>query len=239
MTDPDDDRPGTFASPPCFMHEIDPAYASVADPHQWVDVRRWRKAERARLIAARLALSGKMRRQQGEMIAAHLETAIGDPAGLTISAYWPFRGEPDLRHFLERVRAGGGQTALPVVVARDRPLVFRAWAPGDALTRGVWNIPTPPESAAAVLPDVVIAPVVGFDPACYRLGYGGGFFDRTLAALPRRPGVLGVGWCQAAMPTIYPQPHDIPMDVVITEDGPTASARNTEAASGTAGHMRP
>lgn len=69
------------------------------------------------------------------------------------------------------------------------------------------------------MPDVVIAPVVGYDPACYRLGYGGGFFDRTLASLPARPRVIGVGYGAARVPTIYPQMHDIPMDLIVTEAG--------------------
>lgn len=73
---------------------------------------------------------------------------------------------------------------------------------------------------------MVIAPVVGFDPICYRLGYGGGLFDRTLAAMPERPRVFGVGYKQAAIPTIYPQPHDIPMDIVVTEDGIAAPEPN-------------
>lgn len=77
----------------------------------------------------------------------------------------------------------------------------------------------PPADAEAVVPDAMIVPVVGFDSACHRLGYGGGFFDRTLAALPRRPRVIGVGYGQAVIATIHPQPHDIPMDVVVTEQG--------------------
>jgi 5-formyltetrahydrofolate cyclo-ligase len=227
MTGHGDHRPGTYASPPCFMHEVDPidgGLSEAADPRQRADVMRWRKAERERLIAARLAIPVEARHRHGERIAANLEDAIGDVAGLTVSAYWPFRGEPDLRGFLERVVARGGRTALPVVVARGEPLVFRAWARGAPLARGIWNIPVPKDDAEVVVPDVVIAPVVGFDPACYRLGYGGGFFDRTLVAMPRRPRVFGVGYRQAAVPTIYPQPHDIPMDVVVTGDGvhPTA-----------------
>lgn len=82
----------------------------------------------------------------------------------------------------------------------------------------MWNIPVPHADAEIVLPDVVIAPLVGFDPNCYRLGYGGGFFDRTLAAMQTMPRVFGVGYSQAALATIYPQPRDIPMDVVVTED---------------------
>ncbi|WP_411961464.1 5-formyltetrahydrofolate cyclo-ligase [Mesorhizobium sp. CO1-1-3] len=75
-----------------------------------------------------------------------------------------------------------------------------------------------PSHGPAVQPDVVIAPVVGFDEANYRLGYGGGFFDRTLAAAPRRPLVVGVGYARSRIRTIYPQPHDIPMDVVVTDE---------------------
>jgi 5,10-methenyltetrahydrofolate synthetase len=180
---------------------------------------RWRKAERARLIAQRLAIPRDVRNALGERIAAHLERTIGDPAGLSVSAYWPFRGEPDLRELLQRVHERGGRAALPVVVARGEALIFRVWARGDPIERGVWNIPIPAADAEVVVPDVVIAPVVGFDPACYRLGYGGGFFDRTLAAMAVRPRVFGVGHAQARIATIHPLAHDIAMDAVITEQG--------------------
>lgn len=76
-----------------------------------------------------------------------------------------------------------------------------------------------PAAGEEMVPEIVIAPVVGFDSDCFRLGYGGGFYDRTLAALPRKPRLFGVGYAQAAISTIYPQPHDIPMGMVVTEDG--------------------
>jgi 5,10-methenyltetrahydrofolate synthetase len=117
------------------------------------------------------------------------------------------------------VIAGGGRCALPVVVAPGQPLVFRAWAPGEALVRGVWNIPVPAETAPVVVPDVVIAPVVGFDPACHRLGHGAGYYDRTLAVLPKTTRVLGVGYALAALATIYPQWHDRPMHAIVTPEG--------------------
>lgn len=82
----------------------------------------------------------------------------------------------------------------------------------------VWNIPVPADGID-VLPDIVVSPVVGFDPACYRLGYGGGFYDRTLAAMARRPLVIGVGFAMLAVTTIHPLPHDIPMQFIVTEDG--------------------
>jgi len=214
---------GGYASPPCMMHELDPTYsglseAEAVDPQQRRDVMRWRKAERQRLIQERLALPGKKRLAQGGSIAERLLAELGDPTGLVVSAYWPFRGEPDLRGLLKQVIAAGGQAALPVVIEKGQPLIFRAWRPKDPLERGVWNIPIPQAGAPEVVPDVVISPVVGFDPRCFRLGYGGGFFDRTLAAMPEKPRVFGVGYSIAAIPTIFPQPHDIPMDCIITEE---------------------
>ena len=217
MTGHDDDLGANRASPPNLMHEPDPA--GSAAPISRAEIMRWRKAERARLIAQRLAIPRDARNALGERIAAHLEQAIGDPAGLTVSAYWPFRGEPDLRELLQRVHERGGRAALPVVIARGAPLIFRVWARGDPIERGVWNIPIPAAGAELVVPDVVIAPVVGFDPACYRLGYGGGFFDRTLAAMARKPRVFGVGHAQARIATIHPLAHDVAMDAVITEEG--------------------
>jgi 5-formyltetrahydrofolate cyclo-ligase len=182
------------------------------------EVMQWRKAERQRLIAERLAMNGDERRRRSDQIAASLEKVIGDVRGLIVSAYWPFRGEPDLRGYMAAVSARGGRCALPVVVEHGKPLVFRPWSPGEPLARGVWNIPVPATTQQAV-PDVVIAPVVGFDPACYRLGYGGGFFDRTLATMKNSPLKLAVGYRQQALLTIHPQPNDIPMDMVITEEG--------------------
>lgn len=230
-----------YASPPCSLHELEepeqPAAESAGaaaaaaspalpadpipppDPAQRSDVMRWRKAERARLIAERLAIPSRARRELSEAIARGLAEAIGEPAGLIVSTYAPFRGEPGLSALIESVLARGGRHALPVVIERGRPLVFRLWAPGEPLERGTWNIPQPPAQAPAVLPDIVIAPVVGFDPACYRLGYGGGFYDRTLAAMPKRPRVFGIGYSQAAIATIYPQPHDVRMSAIVTEEG--------------------
>jgi 5-formyltetrahydrofolate cyclo-ligase len=86
------------------------------------------------------------------------------------------------------------------------------------MERGFWNIPVPADGPQ-VMPKIVIAPVVGFDPDCYRLGYGGGYFDRTLMAMPAGTRVIGVGYAQAAIPTIHPQPHDIPMNLIVTEKG--------------------
>ncbi|MER9924637.1 5-formyltetrahydrofolate cyclo-ligase [Mesorhizobium sp. M0048] len=214
MARDEDEGSAQYASPPCFMHELDPEFQpSLSD---WTDVRRWRKAERERLIASRLAVSANTRAAMSQRIAEGLDAMIGDIAGRVVSLYWPFRGEPDLRPWMETVNARGGRTALPVVVEKDRPLVFRAYTHGDRLEKGVWNIPIPADGYP-VLPDIVISPIVGIDPEQFRLGYGGGFFDRTLAAMPFKPLVIGVGYELQRIVTIYPQPHDIPMDRVVTE----------------------
>lgn len=210
-----------YASPPCMMHLIDPGSGSIADPRQWADVKRWRKAERQRLIAWRLAIPAQDRRLYARRIADELDRLLDDVSNRVVSAYWPFRGEPDLLDWLDGLRARGATCALPIVTAPQTPLTFRPWHRGAPVAPGVWNIPVPTEGEE-VLPDVVIAPLVGFDAACYRLGHGGGFFDRTLASLRRRPRVIGVGYGRLALRTIYPQPHDVPMDFIMTEDGTTA-----------------
>lgn len=180
------------------------------------DIMAWRKSERRCLIEERVAIDAGERRHHANAIGGHLSHFIGPLAGRSISAYWPFRGEPDLRFWMENLAERGGRCALPVVIQKNAPLIFRAWHKGSKLASGVWNIPVPAEGAE-VLPDIVVAPLVGFDRACYRLGYGGGFFDRTLAALSPRPMISGVGYAQAAISSINPLPHDIPMDVIVTE----------------------
>lgn len=209
-----------YASPPCFAHELEPAFRGYApvDRQQARDVARWRKAERARLIALRLATSRKERRATAETVEATLDVVVQTRPGMVVSLYWPFRGELDLREWMAGVIERGVRVALPVVVAKAHPLIFREWRPGCRMERGVWNIPAPADGEV-LTPDVVLAPLVGFDPDGYRLGYGGGFFDRTLAALSPQPRAIGVGQAVAAIPTIYPQPQDIPMDAIVTEAG--------------------
>ncbi len=189
----------------------------MTEPVDRAEVMRWRKEERQRLIAARLAATPDQRAQWSARIAEGLSQVIG-VRGLIVSVYWPFRGEPDLRPWMNRIAGQGGTCALPVVVEKGRPLSFRSWKEGEPLARGVWNIPIP-AGGATVVPDVAIAPVVGFDPQCYRLGYGGGFFDRTLASLVPRPRVFGVGYELQALASFQPLDHDIAMDAIVTEHG--------------------
>ena len=192
---------------------------------QQPDLTDWRKSERDRLIKERLALSVDTRKHNSDRIAKQLDLAIGDVSGRVVSGYWPFRGEPDLREWLERLESRGGRCALPVVVKAREPLIFRIWRSGDKLERGVWDIPVP-AAGAEVSPDVVIAPLVGYDRDLYRLGYGGGFFDRTLAAMRKRPLIIGVGYSEFKIETIHPEPYDIPMDRIVTEIGIVSRSAN-------------
>jgi 5-formyltetrahydrofolate cyclo-ligase len=224
MTDtssPEDDKPeGTFSSPPCYMHEFYPDQSDAGpDAARTRDVALWRAAERKRLIALRLALPSSERAEHSRLVADDLFRLIPQNADTIVSLYWPFRGEPDLRPVMTWARAAGLRAALPVVVAKGQPLVFREWTPDSRFERGVWNIPFPADGDE-VTATVVVAPLVGFDLAGFRLGYGGGFFDRTLAGMSKKPLVIGVGHPTQQIPTIYPQPHDIPMDWIVTGQSP-------------------
>ncbi len=218
-SDDGEDCPGGFASPPCFMHELDPSYLGMpVDPQQACDVARWRKCERERLIAARFAMSADERSEHAARMANDLDAFIAIAPETIISVYWPVRGEPDLRPWMTALCKKGVRIALPAVAGEGSPLLFREWRPGAQMERGFGNIPFPADGAA-VLPTILVAPLVGFDAAGYGLGYGGGFLDRTLAHLRPRPLAIGVGYPIGLISTIYPQAQDIPMDWIVTGSG--------------------
>ncbi len=180
-------------------------------------VKLWRRGERERLIALRQAVPADQRRLWGERIDAGLRELIAELPGV-LGVYWPFRAEFDPRPLIDWAVAAGRGVALPAVVDKKGPLEYRAWRPGDKLVDGVWNIPVP-EKRDIVTPGIVLAPLVGFDRASYRLGYGGGYFDRTLAVLSPRALAIGVGFEAQLLETIHPQHFDVPMDWIVTETG--------------------
>jgi 5-formyltetrahydrofolate cyclo-ligase len=178
----------------------------------------WRKAERDRLIAARTALDAQTLEHYRLQIDRFLVRSFPGLASVKLAFCWPIKAEYDARHLARTLRERGALTALPVVVAPRQPLEFREWHPGVELAKGPLGIPYPARSAV-VVPDAVLLPMNGWDQAGYRLGYGGGFFDRTLASLARKPAVIGVAYEIAKMETIHPQSWDIPVDWVVTERG--------------------
>lgn len=184
----------------------------------WPEIRDWRKAQRAQWIAWRRALLPQRHRAWGGRIAALLCAVIPVSPQTVIGFCWPFQAEVDPRFAVRRWRQRGAQVALPEVTGKGQPLQFRLWWPGVATVRGVFDIPVP-AGTDMVVPDIVIVPMNAFDERGFRLGYGGGYFDRTLAALEQR--VIAVGVCHEGcrLPSIGPQAHDLPMDLVVTEAG--------------------
>ena len=172
-------EPDEPSSPPCLMHE----FADELRPRQddWSAVHELRKAKRKELLARRAAMSFHDRQHFAQSLTAHLLATFElRPSGV-LGIYWPIRGELDLRDSARRYIETGGTAALPVVVAKSAPVEFWQWQPGASLRRGFWNIPVPVERRT-VAPDALLIPLVGYDAAGYRLGYGGGYYDRTLAA---------------------------------------------------------
>ena len=179
----------------------------------------WRKGQRETLLQARQAVPAAQRAAWSASINDWLDAGLGHLRGDgVLGLCWPFKAEFDARHFAARIRRCGMQTALPVVRGAGLGLEFRVWAPGTALERGVYGIPFPRDSAT-VLPDLLLVPPVGMDAQGFRLGYGGGYCDRTLAAQHPRPLCVAVGFEISRIPSIQPQAHDIGMDALVTERG--------------------
>jgi 5,10-methenyltetrahydrofolate synthetase len=182
------------------------------------DLAVWRKSERERLLRERDALTQEVLDERRARLDIHLERAFPDLVHGVVAFCWPYRNEYDVRHLAAALRRRGARTAMPVVVAPKAPLIFREWHPGVELVKGPLGIPYPVGSPEVTL-DNALLPMVGWDGDGYRLGYGGAFFDRTLAAIAKRPRVIGLAYEQAYLKTIHPQPHDIPVDFVVTERG--------------------
>lgn len=182
-------------------------------------VKAWRKAERERLLRERMAVDGQTIAAWRHAIDARIEKEFPSRMeGAVLGFCWPIKNEHDARYIAKTARDRGAITVLPVVVAPRTPLEFREWHPGVALATGPMDIPYPADSPAHS-PTHVLLPMNGWDAEGYRLGYGAGFFDRTLAAASRRPLVIGVSYEMARLETIHPQAWDIPVDKVVTERG--------------------
>jgi len=217
---------------------MEPGPPSPENPAQTAAVR---AVLRQQKNAAREAMPAALHAAHSARIEAALETLLGaspapttgrrqsassnlaepvwlDAAGGTLGFCWPVRQEFDARPLIERLLARGGRACLPVVVAEAAPLQFRGWTPATPLAPDRYGIPTP-VAGDFVVPDVLLIPLVAFDARNFRIGYGGGFFDRTLAALSPRPLAIGVGFELARVGDTLPGPHDIALDLVVTEAG--------------------
>ena len=155
----------------------------------------------------------------GEALKQHLIEALPMPPGIAISGYWPLEGEIDLRPALAHYHGEGHPIGLPVVVAKNAPLVFRRWHPDDEMVQGSFRVMTPPVGAPEVVPTILLVPLLAFDPEGFRLGYGGGFYDRTLAKLRSEAHAVAVGVAYAAqeVPFVPRGNFDQPLDLIVTD----------------------
>ena len=184
----------------------------------WTEIKHWRTQTRKELLAARQALSAQIRESVAEVMSRLLTETLALRADDCIGFYWAIRGEIDLRSAVTALCKQQASAALPEVTGRDEPLRFRPWTADCALRPGTWDIPIP-DTPEIVQPTVLLIPCVAVDAHGYRLGYGGGFYDRTLLRARPRPLSIGISLASAILPTIHPQPHDIALDAVLTEHG--------------------
>jgi 5-formyltetrahydrofolate cyclo-ligase len=175
-----------------------------------------RKEWRTKLLRDRTTMPTQEHQSKSGCVLQSLFSNFKHLSAGTVGFYWPFRGEISVLPFIELLVQQGGAAALPVVIEKKQPLEFRAWTPSTVMSRGVYGIPHPAEGRP-IQPDTLIIPLVGYDLACYRLGYGGGFYDRTLSAADKKILAIGVGFESARIGTIQPQPYDVPMDFIINE----------------------
>lgn len=194
----------------------------------WKDISAWRMAQREQWIAWRGAVPEAQRAAWGEQMTALLCAMLPAPQKTVIGFCWPFKAEFDARHAVRHWRQQGAVAALPEVTGKGQPLRFSQWWPGAPMTRGVYDIPVP-DGTPVVLPDIAIVSMNAFDGRGYRLGYGGGYFDRTLAALEKRVVAIGVTYDACRVTSIFPQAHDIAMDFVVTETGIYGGAGESQA----------
>lgn len=178
----------------------------------------FKKQTRTELIARRTSFDSGTRREWNRRIDEHIEQGFPLLAAMVIGFCWPYKGEYDARFVVKRFRDRGAMSALPAVIAKKTALEFRHWRPGFPMTAGVYGIPVP-EASDVGIPDALIVPMIAFDDEGYRLGYGGGYFDITLASICPQPIAIGVCYDALRLQTLHPQPHDIRMDFVVTESG--------------------
>jgi len=179
-----------------------------------------KKDWRARLLPRRIEAASDV--AINDALTARLDALVSQFAPRSIGFYWPLRGEFDARGWMSAWLAANAsrRAALPVIAERHAPLAFHAWTPDAPMRDGHHGIPEP-ASQEAIVPDLLLVPCVGFDRDGYRLGYGGGYYDRTLAAWPGEtlPVTLGIAWeaCHIDDGVLAREAHDLPLDAVVTE----------------------
>ena len=184
----------------------------------------FRAALRREKLAARMALDEKTHAALSTRIERELDALLAPLPPQVLAFCAPVRNEFDARPLAARLIERGWRIAMPVVETDAAPMRFRAWTPASAMASDRHGIPIPAADIALV-PTIVLLPLVAFDPRGFRLGYGGGYFDRTLAALVPRPLAIGVGFALGQTADIRPPAHDMPPDATGNEGGMVQQGR--------------
>ena len=209
-----------------------------------------RKATLRAAAKQRRAEAAAAHPEAGEALAERVLATVPPPAGAAVSCYWPIGSEIDTRPLMTALHRRGHAVGLPVMVGQGAPLLFRAWTPGAALEPGGFGTQVPGADADEVVPDYLLVPLLAFDRAGYRLGYGGGFYDRTLRKLrdsgtphgsphgtPKGvpqgvPLAIGVAFAGQQLSAVPREPTDEPLDWVVTEAEAIAIASGPPAGAG-------
>jgi 5-formyltetrahydrofolate cyclo-ligase len=186
-------------------------------------------ALRVKAHAQRAAVFQSVRSDAATAAAGHFFRGVPMQPGEVVAAYWPIRDELDVKPVLTRLMDDGQPVCLPVVLGDGLPLELRLWAQGAALYPSGFGTLAPDELAQVVEPDVILMPLLGFDKHGTRLGYGGGYYDRTLTKLTKRPKLVGFAFAAQEFDHIPREAHDVPLDAVVTENGVTRFGKAASA----------
>jgi 5-formyltetrahydrofolate cyclo-ligase len=200
----------------------------VSEPTDIIDQK---KALRARMKAWRAGLDAEAIARAADAAAARGLDFLGPPAGAVVSGFASLPDEFRIWPLLRRVHRQGYRIALPVMQGKMKPLVFSAWVPGDAMDRGVWGIPEPKSDKPVLEPDILLVPLLAFDAHGGRLGYGGGFYDRTLAGLRAWKPIVAIGlaYDEQRVDAVPHLDYDQPLDWVLTPSGPIRCQEDASA----------
>jgi 5-formyltetrahydrofolate cyclo-ligase len=205
----------------------------MAAPHSFPDLQASKRAAREHAQTVRTAHDPAELARASAALAAHVLRDCPPPPGAVVSGVWPLEGEVDLRPLMQTLHARGHTIVLPATPPRGQPLTFLRWRPGDALVRekfGTFRPAGRPDDSAderplgrslaePLVPDFLLVPLLAFDRRLHRLGYGGGYYDRTLVALPPNRFALGFGLAAQQMDAVPVGPNDVPLDAIATEHG--------------------
>ena len=209
----------TYASRDPGSHFLTAHGGSPLHLDWWMDIAEVKRGARAHAAKRRAAAHQELHETAKLALAARGLPIVREPNQSVVSGFFPYKSEISVLPLLARLFGEGWKLAMPVVVGEGLPLTFRAWAPGEPTVPGIWNIPVPAETSPELLPDVLLVPMLAFDARGFRLGYGGGFYDRTLVKLRALKPVVAIGVAYAGQEVaeVPRAPYDQPLDFIMTE----------------------